>query len=271
MDPELAEHIATLHAARRAFIKVESLNKLKVAMRKQTCQSGLIYSIGDEVYYKRDNSDMWKGPLKVLGQDGPVVFLRHSGHYIKPHLCQVQPTKSNSRDNDKANSKPIFNTNKNSDNSSNNNSSYVDSEYSDDENSKPEIQATSDKNLQTNKVPKITEIANNNNSKMKLNSIITFKNPATVECTASLAGKAKGKNNSCYNFEYKTPENLRGKIIWADLNNIDILSVEKDDSNEENITANENNDEVKTCNTEETFKIEEVHVNNELTFKGYLR
>ena len=86
-----------------------------------------------------------------------------------------------------------------------------------------------------------------------------------------LKERTKGKNNSCYNFEYKTPENLRGKIIWADLNNIDILSVEKDDSNEENITANENNDEVKTCNTEETFKIEEVHVNNELTFKGYLR
>ena len=38
--------------------------------------------------------------------------------------------------------------------------------------------------------------------------------------------------------------------------------------NEENLTANENNDEVETCNTGETFKIEEVYVNNELTFKN---
>ena len=43
-------------------------------MRKQTRQSGHIQSISDEVYYKRDYSNMWKGPSKVLGQDGPVVF-----------------------------------------------------------------------------------------------------------------------------------------------------------------------------------------------------
>ena len=56
LNPELAEHIPTLHAARRAFVIAESSNKLRVAMRKQTHQSGHIYSIGDEVYYKRDNS-----------------------------------------------------------------------------------------------------------------------------------------------------------------------------------------------------------------------
>ena len=54
--------------------------------------------------------NMWEGPSKVLGQDGPVVFLRHGSHYIKAHVCRVQPTKSNSTDNDKANSKPTFNT-----------------------------------------------------------------------------------------------------------------------------------------------------------------
>ena len=197
MNPELVEHIATLHAARRAFLIAKSSNKLKVAMRKQTRQSGHIYSIGDEVYHNRDNSNMWKGPSKVLGQDGPVVFLRHGSHYIKAHVCRVQLTKSNSTDNDKANSKPTFNTNKSYDNSSNN-CSNVDSEDSDDENPKPEIQATSDKNLQTNKIPEIPEIANNNNSKMKLNSIIRFKNPATVECRAKIlsrAGKTKGKIN----------------------------------------------------------------------------
>ena len=55
-------------------------------MRKQTRQSGHIYSISDEVYYKRDDSDMWKGPSKVFGQGGPVVFLRHGSRYIKAHV-----------------------------------------------------------------------------------------------------------------------------------------------------------------------------------------
>ena len=42
LNPELARHIATLHAARRAFAIAESSNKLKIAMRKQTRQSGHI-------------------------------------------------------------------------------------------------------------------------------------------------------------------------------------------------------------------------------------
>ena len=51
---------------------------------------------GEEVYYKRSDSPRWKGPAKVIGQDGPVVFIRHGGKHIKAHLCRVQPVKKKS-------------------------------------------------------------------------------------------------------------------------------------------------------------------------------
>ena len=34
----------------------------------------------------------WKGPAKILGQDGPELFLRHGARYIKAHICRVKLT-----------------------------------------------------------------------------------------------------------------------------------------------------------------------------------
>ena len=90
-SPNLAVHIATLYSARRAFIACESSEKIKRALWNNIRPSGQIYNIKDEVYYKRDNSPKWKAPAKVLGQDGPVVFLRHGTRHIKAHVCRVQP------------------------------------------------------------------------------------------------------------------------------------------------------------------------------------
>ena len=97
--------------------------------------------------------------------------------FIKVHVCWVQPTKSNSADNDKANSKPTFNTNKSSDNSSNNNSSNVDSEDSDDENPKPTGQ----------NMLKIAEKLENKSFYLRLNGI-----PNGADAVA---------NDVCYHFK----------------------------------------------------------------------
>ena len=61
-------------------------------MRKQTRQTGAVYTTGNEVYSKRSDNNKWKGPAKVIGQDGPVVFIRHSGQLVKTHICQIQST-----------------------------------------------------------------------------------------------------------------------------------------------------------------------------------
>ena len=83
-------HLAALQSARQEFIKAESSEKIKRALRKQTRQWRNSYQIGDAVFYRREDSQRWKGPAKVLGQDGSVVFLRHGARYIKAHLCRVQ-------------------------------------------------------------------------------------------------------------------------------------------------------------------------------------
>ena len=76
-------------------------------MRNNILPSGQIYNIKDEVYYKRDNSSKWKGPAKVLGQDGPDVFLRHGTRYTKAHVCRVQPTENSINEkNDKDHAPP---------------------------------------------------------------------------------------------------------------------------------------------------------------------
>ena len=87
---QLVKHINALHSGRKAFIQSESSEKIKRAFRNNVRPSGKQYSINEEVYYKREDSQKWKGPAKVLGQDGPVISLRHGTCYIKAHVCRVQ-------------------------------------------------------------------------------------------------------------------------------------------------------------------------------------
>ena len=69
----------------------ESSEKIRRAFPKQTRHTGDVYTTGDEVYYRSDNNK-WKGPAKVIGQDGPVIFIRHGGQIVKAHICHIQST-----------------------------------------------------------------------------------------------------------------------------------------------------------------------------------
>ena len=89
----VAEHLTALHSARKAFVAAESSEKIRRASRRQTRSSGMTFIQGEEVCYKRNDNPRWKGPAKVIGQDGPVVFIRHGGKHIKAHSCRVQLVK----------------------------------------------------------------------------------------------------------------------------------------------------------------------------------
>ena len=78
---ERPEHLSSRHLARKAFIMAESSEKIHA-----------VYTTGDEVYYKRSDNNKWKGPAKVIGQDGPVVFIRHGGQLVKAHIRHIQST-----------------------------------------------------------------------------------------------------------------------------------------------------------------------------------
>ena len=89
-SPTVAEHLSSLQLARKAFIMAKSSDKILRDLRKQTRQTGAVYTTGDEVYYKRSDNNKWKGSAKVIGKDGPVIFIRHGGQLVKAHICHIQ-------------------------------------------------------------------------------------------------------------------------------------------------------------------------------------
>ena len=73
---------------------METSKKVKLALKKNIRNYQQFCEVNEMVYYKREESPEWKDPAKVLGQDGPVLFLRQGTRYIKGHGHRVQSIKS---------------------------------------------------------------------------------------------------------------------------------------------------------------------------------
>ena len=67
-SPTVAEHLSSLQLARKAFTMAELSEKTRRALRKQTRQTGTVYTTGDEVYYKKVITISGKVQLKLLGK-----------------------------------------------------------------------------------------------------------------------------------------------------------------------------------------------------------
>ena len=83
----VTNYMEALHVSREEFVKAESSERTRRALRRQIRPSGTTYDTGNLVYYKRNDSDKWKGPGHVIGQDGQQVFVRHGGTHIRIHPC----------------------------------------------------------------------------------------------------------------------------------------------------------------------------------------
>ena len=83
----MREHLIGLHEARKAFIAAESSEKIRRALKKQVRPKDEQFSMGDKVYFLRDNK--WEGPGVVMGQDNVVVFVRHGGTYVRVHTSRL--------------------------------------------------------------------------------------------------------------------------------------------------------------------------------------
>ena len=85
------QHLEALHSARQNFLKAEADEKVKRALNKQTrTYSDKVFSVGDQVYYKRLSSHYWHGPAKVLGKENQTYLLKHGGYYIRVHPCRLE-------------------------------------------------------------------------------------------------------------------------------------------------------------------------------------
>ena len=51
----------------------------------------ITYEQGQLVYYKRRDSNRWKGPRTVIGQDNHHVLVKHGGVYVRVNPCSLRP------------------------------------------------------------------------------------------------------------------------------------------------------------------------------------
>ena len=79
-----------LHASRQAFIESESSERIRKALRKKICTNNRIFKHGEKVWYKRERGNgRWRGPAKVIFQDGKVVWLRHGSTAIRVSVNRI--------------------------------------------------------------------------------------------------------------------------------------------------------------------------------------
>ena len=94
-NPLVLEHLNALYSSHHAFMNIGLSNKLRHTLRKQTRKTKEFLDIRQEVYYKCNSDKKWKGPGKVIGQDGPLVFIRHGDCYVKDHCSRVHVANTN--------------------------------------------------------------------------------------------------------------------------------------------------------------------------------
>ena len=94
----LAKHLNVLQSARKGFIESQCDEKVRRALRHKLRSKLETYVTGDRVYYKRDDSNRWRGPGIVIGQDRQVVFVRHGGVYVRVSTCRLKKVHSSDKD-----------------------------------------------------------------------------------------------------------------------------------------------------------------------------
>ena len=89
----LVRHMNAQQSARRGFIESQCDEKIRRALRHQVRCHLEVYGTGDKVYFKRDDSNRWRGPGTVIGQDRQVVFVRHGGVFVRVPTCRLKKVK----------------------------------------------------------------------------------------------------------------------------------------------------------------------------------
>ena len=86
----ISNHLNALHRAREEFIKLEASEKLRRAIKAKTrTHNDIRYLPGDEVFFKRENEKRWRGPSRVIGQDGSKVLIKTPVSLISVHSSRV--------------------------------------------------------------------------------------------------------------------------------------------------------------------------------------
>ena len=89
VSQNIMKHLNVLHAARRAYTKAEASERIKRALRHNIRTSEEQFHQGEKIFYKRDDCNRWRGPGKVIGQDGKILFIRHGSQLVRVATCRA--------------------------------------------------------------------------------------------------------------------------------------------------------------------------------------
>jgi hypothetical protein len=93
-------NLNALHKARENFIKTESSDRIRRALKYNIrTYSEVDFQAGEKVYYKRRKDKGWRGPAKVLGKETNFVLIRHGSSYYRCHPCQLMKLNDQDKDN----------------------------------------------------------------------------------------------------------------------------------------------------------------------------
>ncbi|XP_071821643.1 uncharacterized protein [Apostichopus japonicus] len=231
----VTRHLTALHAARKGFIAAESSERIRRALRKQV-RTLDNFVTGDKVYYKRLESNEWKGPGVVIGQDGVVVFVRHGGTYVRVHRCRLTKFKDSTNVSAEGITKKIV------DSTTDN---FIASKVREDDNS-PQVNVEADDDSDEEIIPQRENAHPQSHSLRSNMSQVTPQIGQFMKFSSgdgerkvvkilSRAGKASGKHNNWYNVEYFEPHSAAGLKQSIDMGRVSNLEIANAPDNPENI------------------------------------
>ena len=81
--------VDAIYATREAFTKKDRCERLKRALKSKIRTNLTVFQQGDNVYFKRELEEFWRGPARVVYQDGKVLSLVQNGVGYKASVNRV--------------------------------------------------------------------------------------------------------------------------------------------------------------------------------------
>ena len=224
----VSQNLNAMNTARKDFIRVESDEKIRRALLRQVKdEDPQMFVIGDSVFYKRNASDQWRGPARVIGRDGKQILVRHGGFVVRVHACRAEHQRGQGGqgcqlDDETTTAVDVMKETP----------TYDEDEALSTPPSQSSRQETADTSMEilreadsgsdrTRNVPSGERTRAIDTSRMKPGQRLRFKTLDGVQVDGQIinrAGKVGGKHQSCYNVKKSC-----GQVSWFDLKNVEDL------------------------------------------------
>ena len=70
-------------------MKAETSDRIRRALRHKVRVVEESFELGDKIFYKRNYDNRWRGPAKVIGQDGKIVYVKHGDQLVRVSTCKI--------------------------------------------------------------------------------------------------------------------------------------------------------------------------------------